>query len=171
MAKSLEVIADARGTIVIGFVAADILYLRASGEISSALGTRCVAQLRGLLVGKKSVSCFFDFSAALGSDVGARNAIMRALIARRRRLASILALVRGGAMIARARAMIAILDGLVELIEDASHFHEALLGAAPSAQKRLPPSRSIPAPGADRSIASALRPRSLRLRTQRQTYA
>jgi hypothetical protein len=171
MAKALEVIADARGTVVIGFLASDVLYLRATGEISSGLGARCLAQLRGLLATKKSVSCFFDFSAALGGDLGARNAIMRVLIARRPRIVSILALVRGGAMIARARAMIAILDGLVELVEDASDFHDALLSAAPSAQNKLPPSRSIPARGSDRSSAPAVRPRFLGPRPRSHTYA
>jgi hypothetical protein len=171
MAKALEVISDARGTVVIGFVAADVLYLRAAGEISSGLGARCVAQVRALLSAKKSVSCFFDFSSALGSDLAARNAIMQALVARRHRLVSILALVRGGAMIARARAMIAILEGLVHLVEDASAFHEALLVAAPSAHKKLPPSRPIPAAGTDRCSAPSVRPRSLRPRTRSQTYA
>jgi hypothetical protein len=171
MPKALEIICDARGTIVIGFLAGDVLYLRATGEISSGLGTLCVTQLRTLLSAKKSVSCFFDFSSALGSDLAARNAIMHALITRRHRLASILALVRGGAMIARARAMIAILAGLVRLVDDASAFHEALLDAAPSAQKRLPPSRSIPAAGADLSIPLSVRPRVLRPRTRSQSYA
>jgi hypothetical protein len=166
MPKALEVIADARGTIVAGFIAADVFYLRATGEISAALGNRCSTQLRRHLGGSNETTCFFDFSAALGSDFAARAAITRALVANRRPRPSINALVRSGAMLARARAMIPILGDLVQLLDDPAPFHEALNAAAPSAQSKLPPSRCIPV-RSERGVAS----HSRRSRGRAHTYA
>ncbi|MET0595105.1 MAG: hypothetical protein ABW133_20565 [Polyangiaceae bacterium] len=100
--------------------------------------------MRRHLGGAKPITCFFDCSSALGSDLAARSAITRALVAHRRPLLSIKALVRSGAMLARARAMIPILGEMVQLVDDSAAFHEALQAAAPSAQAKLPPSRCIP---------------------------
>lgn len=159
MPKALEVIADARGTIVTGFIAPGVFYLRATGEVSSSLGNRCSTLLRKHLGGTKAITCFFDCSAALGCDFGGRSAITRALVAKRRPELSIHALVRPGAMLARARSMIAILGEMVELMDDPVAYHEALQAAAPSAQSKLPPSRCIPV-RSERAPAASGYPRS-----------
>jgi hypothetical protein len=171
MPKALEVIADARGTIVTGFIAPGVYYVRVIGEISSDLGIRCGVQLRRHLGGAQGVTGFFDFASALGSDFAARSAITRALLANRTSLTAIKALVTRGAMVARARAMIAILGKVAQIVEDASEFHSALLLAAPFAQAKLPPSRWIPAARVEPAASDAPRPRSLRPRARSYSYA
>ena len=173
MSRALRVLSDDKGTVVAGFLAANVYYLRVVGSISSSIGIRCASQVRQDLSNATSAVCFFDASSVEGSDFAARSAIMRAFLANRSHLTSIKLLTAPGLGAARARALVPMLDNSTEILASAALFNAQLLAAAPSAPSKLPSSGRIPIARSVRPTArSSMRPgaRSYRPRIRTGTH-
>jgi hypothetical protein len=159
MSRALRVLSDDNGTVVAGFLAPDVYYIRVVGTISSALGIRYASQFRQDLGNAATATCFFDASSAQGSDFAARSAIMRAFLANRSRLAGIKLLTAPGLGAARVRALAPILDNATEIVSSAALFNAQLLAAAPTAPSKLPASGRIPVARSVRpNVRSSMRP-------------
>ena len=104
MAKALQVLSDDQGTVIAGYLAVDVYYVRLADYISSGLGIEIASQLRKHLGDAAGVTCFFDVALVQGGDFAARSAIARALLANRRQVTSITTLVPIGSIPMRARA-------------------------------------------------------------------
>jgi hypothetical protein len=166
MNRALRVLSDNGGTIVAGFLAPEIYYVRLVGSVSSALGIRCANQLRKDLANATAAICFFDAAAAQGTDFAARSAIMRAFLANRHHLKSIRVLVDPSAPESRVRALGAMVESTTQVITSAAIFNAQMLEAAPTAPSTLPASGRIP-------IARSVRPsrmRSMRPRARTGTH-
>jgi hypothetical protein len=160
MSKPLQVISDGRGTVVMGFLAAGVYYLRFLDEIVSGLGIRCASQIRKDLADTTAVACFFDVASTEGGDFAARSAVVRALLSNRRRLTSVATLVATGPVVAKARALVSIPGCAAHVVTSADTFLAQMLEVAPLAQTKLPPARSVPAARSVRPAARSVRPRT-----------
>ena len=89
----LQVLSDDQGTVVTGYLADGVYFVRLVDYVSSGLGIELASRLRKHLVDAAAVSCFFDIASSEGSDFAARSAIARAVLANRRQVASVTTLV------------------------------------------------------------------------------
>ena len=159
MPKALQVLSDDQGTVVAGYLAAGVYYVRLTDYISTGLGIEIASQLRKHLADAAAVSCFFDVALVQGGDFAARSAIARALLANRRLVTSITTLVPTGSIPMRARALVTMLERAGQVVDSATAFRERLVEAAPFASSLLDSQRPARITRSVRPAARSLRPR------------
>jgi len=167
MTKTLHVLSDGQGTVVAGYLAAGVYYVRLVQHISSGLGIQIASQLRKQLADAATVTCFFDVASIEGGDFAARSAIARALLANRAQVTSITTLIAPGHIPMRAKAFVTMLERAGQVVDSDATFRARLAEAAPAAASLLDSQRPA------RVSRSSIRPvsRSLRPRARSVTHA
>ena len=160
MAKALHVLSDNQGTVVAGYLAANVYYVRLADYISSGLGIEIASLLRKHLGDAAGVTCFFDVAWVEGGDFAARSAISRALLANRRQVTSVTTLVPTGSIPMRAKALVTMLERAGQVVDSAAAFRARLLEAAPFASSLLDSHRPARITRSVRPAARSLRPRA-----------
>src|SRR5690606_11173299 len=92
----LERIMDGEESICVGWVGRGVLYARFVGTISADMGERYAARLTELIQHAESLRYFVDSSALTHYDLLARSAIIQAVMAHRRKFATIISLTWAG---------------------------------------------------------------------------
>jgi hypothetical protein len=160
MNRPLQVLADNLGTVVAGFLSANVYYIRFIDHVSTGLGIRSGSHLRRELADATEVTCFFDVASAERVDFAARSAIIRALLVNRRRLVKVTTLTTPGLNATKVRSLLAVLGNISLVIDSAAVFQAEMLEAAPFAQGKLLPNRWVPIARSIRPAARSLRPRA-----------
>ena len=130
---------DPEGSIVVGWVAPDVLYAKLSGGLSGRLGSAFAAKLRALVDGKTSIRYFIDSSALKHYDLLARSALIRVLLAKRRAFESFTMLTWAGEIGPGERAFADALGKGVDIIASSDEFEAKLYRVAPTARQLLDP--------------------------------
>jgi hypothetical protein len=166
MSGELQVLSDSGGSMIIGAIAPDVYFIRIVDFISASLGTRVAAQLHQELADTTQVHLFFDVEGAQGTELMARGAIMRALLAQRKRLLSVTILAREGELQARVTDWARMLTNNVLVLQSQAVFNARIREAAPGARAKFPASGRIRIASPPLGRARSLRParRSLRPR-------
>ncbi len=146
----IQILEDAGGTIAIGPVADDVIYVAFVDHVSSALATVCARRLRRMLARSESFALFVDAHDPESVELGARNEIVRCLFAHRQKLRLVVSLVRTPAVRASA-AFVSHVLGCTECVtDDGDEFDLMLSALAPNAHERLAPANCVRAPVTER---------------------
>ncbi len=137
MGKSLEILAERSGAVILGWVAEDVAYMGFVGHISARLGARCASRMCAMLDEGTRVQFFCNTGLARSFDFSARSALVRASLACRRNIESMTLLVSSADAASAAHAIAAVLDGPTAVSGSAEEFDTVLLKAAPLAHLRL----------------------------------
>jgi hypothetical protein len=136
----LELLTDEGGSVLLGWLAPDVLFVRFTGRLSSELADAYVPRLETLLQSSRhSVRYFSDASALTSYDLLARSAFVRMVLANRRALSSMVMLTWSAGVGPIAQNLAATLGDAVEVLTDPKQFDVRLLQAAPLAKQRLDP--------------------------------
>jgi hypothetical protein len=135
----LEVLTDEGGSVVLGWLASNVLYVRFTGRLSAELGEAYVARLQTLLANMQSVRYFSDASALHSYDLLARSAFVRFVFANRSVLSSMVMLTWSEALAPSPPTVAATLGNGIDVLTDAKEFEARLLQAAPLARQKLDP--------------------------------
>lgn len=128
---ALEHFADAKGTISAGFLGDGVFYVQIRGAISEAVGRRYAHYLGVALDSANSVRFFKDCSQLVSCDLLARSAVVRTMLAHRRRLTSMLVLTGPTGITLSNHHLDSILESSVEYTTDASAFEARVAQLAP----------------------------------------
>jgi hypothetical protein len=146
----IQILEDEAGTIALGPVADDVIYVCFVDHISAALATVCARRLRRLLGRTESFALFVDAHDPESVELGARNEIVRCLFAHRQKLRMVVSLVRTPAVRASA-AFVSHVLGCVECVtDDGDEFDLMLSALAPDAHEKLGPANCVRAPVTER---------------------
>ncbi len=158
MTQPLEIVSDSGGSVVVGRVASDAVYLRFVGHLSTHLGVVASARLRELLRGARGAWCFCDTQAPRSIDFFARSAVVRTFISHRAELSSVTMLVGGEPGRATSRMIASVLGPIARATDDADEFDRLLVRVAPlaheqlrQAERRMPPAIRLSPHGSLRS--------------------
>jgi hypothetical protein len=135
----LELLSDGAGSVLLGWLAPEVLFVRYTGRLSAELGDAYVARLQALLAGAPPVRYFSGASGLNSYDLLARSAFVRMVLANRRALSSMTMLTWNEGVGPVATNIAASLGDAVEVLADAKEFEARLLQAAPFARQRLDP--------------------------------
>jgi hypothetical protein len=136
---ALEYLTDDDGSVLLGWLASDVLYVRFAGRLSAAIGEAYVARLQTSLTNVQSVSYFSDASALQSYDLLARSAFVRFVLANRRVLTSMVMLTWSTGVGPVAANIAATLGDDFEVLTDPKEFATRLLQVAPFARRQLDP--------------------------------
>jgi hypothetical protein len=146
----IQILEDGGGTIALGPVADDVIYVCFVDHVSAALATVCARRLRRLLARTETFALFVDAHDPESVELGARNEIVRCLFAHRQKLRMVVSLVRTPAVRASA-AFVSHVLGCVECVtDDGDEFDLMLSALAPNAHERLAPANLVRAPFTER---------------------
>jgi hypothetical protein len=134
----LTMVADVKGSVVMGFVSKGIFYIRFIGHIAGPLGAKCGPCLRKQLASNPIQGIFSDAEPQSTLDLSARSEIVRAFLDNRRHLESMATLVGTSAVAPTIRAIATVLDCLAHIAETPDEFQSMLIRAAPYALAKLP---------------------------------
>ena len=146
----LETISDATGSIVVGWLAARVLYTKAIGAISDRLGASYATRLKALIEEDSELLYFSDAREMQQYDLLARSAFLRTVVANRRKFSALVMLTWAGDTSPEAQAFSAALGDAVSFLDSADEFEARVLRAAPLARRVL----SYPSPEGTRQPAS-----------------
>jgi hypothetical protein len=141
---------DAGGAVALGPVANGVVYLCLVDDISPRLATSAARRLGPLLDVAGPVSLFVDAHDPERIDVGARNALVRCLFARRQKLSLVVTLVRTQAVATAARIIVRVLGKTECVTNDGTEFDRMLTDVAPLAHERIAPSNWVRAAPSER---------------------
>jgi hypothetical protein len=135
----MEHIADQHGSVSVAWVADGVLYARLENKISAAVGERYAARLVMMIRQTESVKYFCDSRKLVNYDILARSAIVRAVLANRRRFASILVLTWAGGVGPVSRTFASAVGDSIEYVTEAGEFESRMLRVAPHAKREIEP--------------------------------
>jgi hypothetical protein len=144
-AEPLVVFTSEWGSIAMGLVAHDVVFVCFVEEISETLGKRCAQRLERLLVGNQRYSVFIDAYSPEGGNLAARAHIVRALLSRRDHIASVVTLARTDRVAVTASFVRTELNVPGIVTTEPSEFDRMLVEAAPYAHERIHPDNCVPA--------------------------
>jgi hypothetical protein len=128
----LAVLNDADGTIAMGLLTADVVYVSFIDRISEDLGVWCARRLNRL-IDRGPCSVFLDAHAVTAGDIVARGAVSYALRRRSRELSGLVCLV-GPRVVATSTAFVSEVFGTRGLAtEESAAFDAVLTAVAPQA--------------------------------------
>jgi hypothetical protein len=130
---------DSEGAVIVGWLAEGVFYTRMVGILSIELGEMLAAHLRKVLAELPSLRYFCDLSALQTYDLLARSAVMRVVLANRRRFADIVVLTWSEGVNAAEQAFVTAIGDPITLLTDPTEFEKSLLRAAPFAKQTLDP--------------------------------
>ncbi len=133
----MQELADQQGRAKIGWVADGVLYARFENKISAPVGEWVATCLTAFAQEADGIRYFADSGALTEYDILARSAIVRALLANRRRFASLVVLTWVRGVGPTARTFADALGGSIEYLTDAKQFEAQLLAAAPAAKQAI----------------------------------
>ena len=136
MRADLDKLSDARGSIVLGWLAPGVFYLRLEGELSASLGEEGSHRFGVMLGGAERVVCFVDTFDATRIDFSTKGAFLRAFMSRRKNLGETLVLVRTPALEAVARMVAEMVGGNFTMTRSQSDFQARVDEAAPRSDWR-----------------------------------
>src|SRR5579859_5883914 len=139
LGSPLEVIGDAEGSATLGWVADGVFYARFVGGLSAKIGVKYAARLQELVNQVSSLQYFSDASALQTSDLLARSAFTRVVLANRRKFTSIVLLTWPDGITQVTRAFAAAIGEPVDVLTDPLQFEKRLIHAAPLAKHKLDP--------------------------------
>jgi len=128
---------DDYGSITRGWVATGVYYASFVNGLSAGLGLAHVALLQQILSQRDSLTYFADTSALVHHDLLARSALVRLLLANRRKFSEVVMLTSSGRVTAAAEAFTAAVRGAVTLVRDVNEFDTLLRRVAPLAKQVL----------------------------------
>jgi hypothetical protein len=137
MERPLEMLSDVAGGIVFGWVGRGVLYCKLIDRISPELGAKFEQRLPSAFVGKAQVHCYVDVSSPGSLDLSGQSAIIRAMIAERRRLRALTIAAGSPAAAAIARVLSNVLDGVSVTLSEAGRFNADLAVVGPLARQKL----------------------------------
>lgn len=88
----LQVLTDSHGSVTLGFIRDGVLYARLAGALSAELGTAHARCFESLVSGIPRLRYYADASRVTSYDLLARSALVRVLLAHRRRFTSVVVL-------------------------------------------------------------------------------
>lgn len=133
----MEHISDQYGSISVAWVGEGVLYARFENKISADVGERYAAQLVAMIRDMEGVRYFADSRKLANYDILARSAVVRAVLANRRRFSSIVVLTWAGGVGPISRTFASAIGDSIEYVTEADQFEARLLEAAPSAKREL----------------------------------
>jgi hypothetical protein len=136
MRVALDRLSDARGDIVLGWLAAGVFYLRLGGEVCGSLGAEGSERFATMLGGADRASCFVDTYDAWMMDFSTKGAFLRAFISRRKNLGETLVLVRTPALEAVARMVGEMMGRTLMMTRNQADFQERIDEVAPRSDWR-----------------------------------
>jgi hypothetical protein len=135
----MEHIADQYGSVSVAWVGDGVLYARFENKISAAVGERYAARLVAMIRQTESVKYFCDSRKLVNYDILARSAIVRAVLANRRKFASILVLTWAGGVGPVSRTFASAIGDSIEYVTEPGEFESRMLRAAPDAKREIEP--------------------------------
>lgn len=136
MRADLDRLSDARGDIVLGWLAAGVFYLRLSGDLSGSLGAEGSDRFAAMLGGAERASCFVDTYDVWMMDFSTKGAFLRAFMSRRKALHEMLVLVRTPALEALARMVAEMMGRTLVMTRNQVDFQERIDEVAPRSDWR-----------------------------------
>lgn len=133
----MEHISDQYGSISVVWVGEGVLYARFENKISAEVGERYAARLVAMIADLQAIRYFADSRNLANYDILARSAIVRAVLANRRRFASIVVLTWAGGVGPISRTFASAIGDSIEYVTEADQFEARLLRAAPDAKREL----------------------------------
>jgi hypothetical protein len=133
----LEVLSDARATIVLGWVGEGVLYEQLRGSLSAELGSACASRLHALLLGTVGVRHFADALELTQCDPMARDALARVVFANSWRYTCVVVLTPGGTTMVSSAPLTQVLGTPTQTLSDQGDFEHRLRLAAPFAFMKL----------------------------------
>jgi hypothetical protein len=131
-----ELLENAHGLVLLGWVDAHVLYARCKGIVSAELGTAFVQRLGDLLVGASAVEYFADNASVTHHNPVARSLFERLVLTQAGKFRSIVMLGRSGAP-NPAATLASSLGDSVQAVTTTAEFMARLTRAAPFAERRL----------------------------------
>jgi hypothetical protein len=146
----IQILEDAGGAIALGPVTDGVVYACLVDDVSPRLATSAARRLGPLLDVPGPVALFVDAHDPERLDIGARNALVRCLFARRKKLRLIVSLVRTSAVAATAGFIAHVLGTTECVTDDGTEFDRMLTALAPLAYERIAPSNWVRAAPSER---------------------
>ena len=131
-----ELLEDARGQVLFGWLDAGVLYARCKGIVSAELGTAFVHRLGNLLLGASGVEYFADNASVTHHNPVARGLFERLVLTHGDKFRSIVMLGRSGAP-NPAATLASSLGESVQAVTTTAEFMARLTRVAPFAERRL----------------------------------
>jgi hypothetical protein len=144
-ADPLVVFTSEWGSIALGAVAHDVLFLCLVEAFSENIAARCARRLVRTLAGDFRYTLFIDAYSLDGASMAARAELIRACSARRENLLSTVSLVRSELAAASARLLSDELNVPAIVTTEPAEFDRMLVEAAPHAHERIHPDNCVPA--------------------------
>jgi hypothetical protein len=145
-----ESLRDSEGSVMLGWIAKGVYYVRLVDGVSADLGMEHVRRLERELQTVPTLFYFTDVSSLRRYDMLARSAFLRLILQHRQKFSSLVALVGLGSASAATDALAAALGQVINLVHDPKKFDQLLVAVAPLARLLLDP-RTAP------QLLSALR--------------
>lgn len=140
----MDHISDQHGSVSVAWVGDGVLYARFENKISADVGERYAARLVVMIHQTESVKYFCDSRKLVNYDILARSAIVRAVLANRRKFASMVVLSWAGGVGPVSRTFASAIGDSVEYVTEADEFEARLLAAAPNARREIEPPQTAP---------------------------
>jgi hypothetical protein len=137
--RPLEMLRDSEGAVIMGWVGEGVFYTRFVGTLSADLGEAAASHLKKVIAEVTTLHYFSDVSALRTYDLLARSALIRIILANRRRFADIVILTWSEGINAAERGFAAAIGEPIEIITDPTDFEMRLLRVAPFAKQTLDP--------------------------------
>jgi len=133
----LEVVSDREGAAVYGWAASGVVYTRFDGGLSAEAGQAYATRLSALVKGVSAFTFFCDSSQLKYYDLLARSAFVRAILANRRRLSSLVFLTWAEGVSPITRALAEAVGEPMEILTDLATFESRLLRSAPHILRKI----------------------------------
>jgi hypothetical protein len=143
---AIVVLEKSHGSVAMGQVAEKVVFVCFVGELPLELAQRCTRRLRRILGQGSGFALFIDAHAPEGGNLESRSEIMRALVAARPRLSSLVVLVRSEFMRLSAALLGSAFGEGAIITSDPLEFDELLIDAAPYAHETLTTNNCVVAP-------------------------
>jgi hypothetical protein len=138
--KPLELVADAEGSVTLGWVDVGVFYARFIGVFSSLLSDKHGALLEGALARTPSLHYFGDARAMSSYELGTRRAFLDMVVAHRGQFKSVVLLTWSTGITPVTRAFAAAAgEPPIDVLADEVEFEARLLAIAPLARGKLDP--------------------------------
>ena len=130
---------DTEGAVILGWVGEGVFYTRFVGTLSAELGDTAASHLKKVVAEVPSFAYFSDVSALRTYDLLARGALIRVILANRRRFADIVILTWSEGINTAERGFAAAIGEPIQVLTDPTDFEMRLLRVAPLAKQTLDP--------------------------------
>ncbi len=141
--RALSLLESPQGSIALGVVAENVIFVCLMGTISPELAARCATQLQNILERGPCFSLYLDAHSLEGGAVAAASEIMRGLGGSRAKLSSVVALARAQ-FFATPEKLASASDGVPVLeTTEPTDFDALLTKAAPLAFAKAAPGSSV----------------------------